>query len=262
MKTCEEYAALLDMYADGFCTEEESERVRHHLAECENCRMYVEQILQMKEAFPDAEETEVPDGFAEGVMAVIRAEAAPQKRQMKPWQKTLVQMAACMAVVIALGPLSALLTGRGGMGADSAAEAIMDANRAYASPGTAMYSAGTTAGGDMENAAIAYESVEDGSANDEKPTNESKSGAATEPSESGDLRAFARTAEVKLTRQQMEQFLSDYQGTEQDGGVAYVLTAAEFDAVVAELLPEGFVPGDDLTGAAEGDCLLMVYPTE
>ncbi|MBR4883718.1 MAG: zf-HC2 domain-containing protein, partial [Lentisphaeria bacterium] len=65
MKLCEEYAALLDMYVDGFCTAEETVRVRAHLAECEACRMYVEQILQMKEAFPDAESEEVPDGFAE-----------------------------------------------------------------------------------------------------------------------------------------------------------------------------------------------------
>ena len=46
MKLCEEYAALLDMYVDGFCTAEETVRVRVHLAECEACRMYVEQILQ------------------------------------------------------------------------------------------------------------------------------------------------------------------------------------------------------------------------
>ena len=111
MNTCEKYAALLDMYVDGFCTDEETAQVRQHLAECEGCRMYVEHILQMKEAFPDAEETEVPAGFAEGVMAVIRAEAAPRKKKtMKVWQKTLLQMAACIAVVIALGPLSNQLT--------------------------------------------------------------------------------------------------------------------------------------------------------
>ena len=106
MKMCEKYAALLDMYVDGFCTDEEAEQVRVHLAECDACRMYVEQILQMKEEFPDAEDEEIPDGFAESVMAEIRAKTTSRKTRMKPWQRTLLQMAACLAVVIALGPLS------------------------------------------------------------------------------------------------------------------------------------------------------------
>ena len=76
MERCEIIRDLLPVYIDGLASEETAKLVEEHLAECEACRLYVAQILQMKEAFPDAEEEEVPDGFAEGVMTAIRAKAA------------------------------------------------------------------------------------------------------------------------------------------------------------------------------------------
>lgn len=72
MKYCEEYAALLDPYVDGELSGEEAARVREHVAECSGCRTYVEGALAIRAAFPDVEETAVPEGFAEGVMAAVR----------------------------------------------------------------------------------------------------------------------------------------------------------------------------------------------
>ena len=80
MRYCEEYAALLDAYFDGECTPEEAERVRAHIAGCPGCRAYLNELALLRDAFPDEEDTEVPEGFADGVMAAIRADAAPQKR--------------------------------------------------------------------------------------------------------------------------------------------------------------------------------------
>ena len=80
MKYCEEFAALLDPYVDGELPLEEAARVRAHLAVCGGCRAYVQAALAIRDAFPDAEETEVPEGFAEGVMAAVRANAAPRRR--------------------------------------------------------------------------------------------------------------------------------------------------------------------------------------
>ncbi len=247
MKICEEYAALLDMYVDGFCTGEETARVRKHLAECEACRLYVAQILQMKEAFPDAEEEEVPDGFAESVMAVIRAEAAPRKKRMKLWQRTLLQMAACMAIVIALGPLSERLTG--GMEAkDAAVEMSMasTANKAQAPTAPAVW--------DAKADAAAGSLV----------TDQDLSTAAADNAEKAAEQApeYVRTAAVKLTRSQMEELLSGYVGAERNGGVAYELTAAEFHAVLAKLPDAAVAPGGGETESGNAPCLLMVYPTD
>ena len=89
MKMCEEYAALLDMYVDGFCTAEETVRVRAHLAECEACRMYVEQILQMKEAFPDAESEEVPDELDAAVRLHVKRVYEKYDRNLTKTAKAL-----------------------------------------------------------------------------------------------------------------------------------------------------------------------------
>ena len=83
MKYCDEFAALLDPYIDGELSPEETARVREHLRSCGVCRAYVQAALIMRDAFPEAEDTEVPDGFAEGVMAAIRADAALKAARSK-----------------------------------------------------------------------------------------------------------------------------------------------------------------------------------
>ena len=245
MKLCEEYAALLDMYVDGFCTAEETVRVRAHLAECEACRMYVEQILQMKEAFPDAESEEVPDGFAENVMAVIRAEAPARKKRMKPWQKTLLQMAACMAVVIALGPLSEMLTGRGME--KTAQDAAVEMSMAGA-----VSKAQAPMAPDMESAMVYAADAADHAA----PPAADGSAAVYE------ARVYGRTAAVRLTACQQAELLAGHAGEARDGAVDYTLTEVELEAVLAKL-PEGaLILGGTPTDNGSGICLLTVYPAE
>lgn len=102
MNICEEYAALLDPFADGELTAEEMVRVQEHLDLCPVCRAYVDDVLAIRAAFPDAEDTAVPEGFAEAVSAAIRAGAAPQKKRAAPWVGRLLPLAACCAVVILL----------------------------------------------------------------------------------------------------------------------------------------------------------------
>lgn len=92
MTYCQEFAALLDPYIDGELSPEETARVREHLSTCDGCRAYVQAALAMRDAFPEVEDTPVPDGFAAGVMAAIRADAAPGsaggpggQRRCCPW---------------------------------------------------------------------------------------------------------------------------------------------------------------------------------
>ena len=88
MTYCKESSALLDPYIDGELSPEETARVREHLHTCDGCRAYVQAALAIRDAFPEAEDTPVPDGFAAGVMAAIRADAAPRKRRRPRWAKT------------------------------------------------------------------------------------------------------------------------------------------------------------------------------
>jgi len=103
MKYCEEFAALLDAYVDGELNESEAARVKAHLETCPGCRMYVENIRAIRAVFPSAEETDVPDGFADGVMAAIRAGAAPRRQKRTQWLKVAVPLAACVAILVAVG---------------------------------------------------------------------------------------------------------------------------------------------------------------
>lgn len=107
---CTEYEALLDLYVDGELTTEELLRVQTHLDQCPHCRAYVDDAMAMRLAFPEIEETELPEGFHESVMARIAAESAPvaKKSSRNRWWKTLAPVAAaCFAVM--------LLANRGGL---------------------------------------------------------------------------------------------------------------------------------------------------
>jgi hypothetical protein len=103
MKYCEDYAALLDAYIDNECSGEERARVEAHLASCDGCRAYVQEVRMISDAFPDVEETEVPDGFADGVMAAVRADAAPQKKNAGGWAKLWLPRVACLLVLLGAG---------------------------------------------------------------------------------------------------------------------------------------------------------------
>lgn len=106
MKTHEEFAALLDAFVDGELSPEEAKIVQEHLNTCPDCQAYVDDSLAIRAAFPSVEETEVPDGFAEGVMAAIRAQSTstvfPQKKRRQPWARILLPVAACFALVLVL----------------------------------------------------------------------------------------------------------------------------------------------------------------
>lgn len=152
MKYCEEFAALLDPYVDGELSEEEAARVREHLESCPGCRRYVDEALAIRAAFPGVEDTPVPEGFSEGVMAAVREleEKKTAGHRRVYWQKVLLPLAACFALVVALRAIPGA-----GRGAPAAAPtAAMDAAVAYgaAESGVEAYDAGAA----EEPAAVSY----------------------------------------------------------------------------------------------------------
>jgi len=127
MKYCDDYAATLDLFVDGELTPAEMADVQAHLDTCPGCRAYVDDAMALRAAFPDVEETVVPEGFADSVMAAVAASAPAAKKPVRKnlWLKTLMPLAACLAVVIVLrnGPVTG---GSGGWG--------MGASKATATP--------------------------------------------------------------------------------------------------------------------------------
>ncbi len=100
MKICENYALLLDQFLDGELSKEDEALVREHLVSCPACAAYVADAMAIRAAFEDLDEIEVPEGLSDGVMAVIRAHAAPRKKNHR-WMKAAASLAACAAIVFA-----------------------------------------------------------------------------------------------------------------------------------------------------------------
>lgn len=123
MKYCEDYAALLDAFADGELPEAEMARVQAHLESCPGCRAYVDDVLAIRAGFPDVEDTIVPEGFTAGVMERVRKAAKTEaktgklqkRRSARRWAEALTALAACCALVISLR------SGPGGLKQDGAA---------------------------------------------------------------------------------------------------------------------------------------------
>ena len=109
MKYCNDYAALLDLFVDGELTPAEMADIQAHLDTCPGCRAYVDDALAMRAAFPEVEDTVIPEGFADSVMAAVAASVPVKKPARKtPWLKVAMPLAACLALVIVLqnGPAS------------------------------------------------------------------------------------------------------------------------------------------------------------
>ena len=266
MKYCEEYAALLDPFVDGELSPEEAAHVRAHLTVCDGCRSYVDAALTMREGFPNAEDTDVPEGFAGRVMSAIQAEAvsqtkaAPQKKPV-PWKKVLLPMAACLAIVVAAGQLPRI--GGGSDAAETAAaqyqasteesagetETSSRFNRVTEEKGEpvedsvqvsdekrsmTVFSSQDSASENSQEAIISDSAHQaDGQAGKEiAPETPTVSAASTQ--------AYGRRAQVSLTAEQQARLLGDYEAEAQpDGTVRYSLTAEAFDAVAAALKDEG-----------------------
>lgn len=123
MNSHEQYAALLDAFIDGALSERDAARVRAHLAECPECQAYVSDALTMRELFPGVEETAVPEGFTESVMAALPAQNIPWRKQ---WKKAALPLAACIAIALLLRGLYVLPMGATGGAAPEAASMDMD----------------------------------------------------------------------------------------------------------------------------------------
>lgn len=263
MKYCEEYAALLDAWFDGECTPEEAEQVRSHIAACPGCRAYLNQLALLRDAFPDREDTEVPEGFADGVMAAIRADAAPQKRPHR-W-KPLVSMAACLAVIVlAANRLPGMIGGGSSSSTASAAPAAaaedtMEASAEARSGEAYQYftaaSGGTDASqnGAVESASQAEEktAVKDAAPAEApfaaQPEDAPVVSAAAVTGEEGEEPEEVWLAELTVTAQQAEGLTADW--TMLDSGAAgdrYTLTPAQLEDLLARL-------GDDAPACKPGE---------
>ena len=262
MRYCEEFAALLDPYIDNELSPEETARVREHLRTCDGCRAYVQAALLMRDAFPEAEDAVVPEGFAEGVMAAIRADAAPRKRPRSRWQRTLLPLAACFAVVVLAVstlprsgdtavrddettqaesqlPESASVSAADSGAEDSAADAVQ------AEEDTAATNAPATDDASASETQPASSGVQEGA---EAPSADTRTTSLPETSSSEATESAAAPAPyavqtlpcLTLTEQEAGTLLEHFTPvSDEDGTLIYELTAAEYADLLEQLEQQG-----------------------
>ena len=261
MKYCENFAALLDPFVDGELSPDEMARVQAHLDECPACRAYVDDALAIRASFPDAEDTPVPDGFAESVMARIRAEAAsqaeaaPQKKTSRPWLKALASLAACCAIVLLAAPM------------------FSHSSKTEAAPAEAPAAAADTAASTeraMEFAlteeAPAGESAEESR---EDLASSKLYDAAPSPSAAADSGATAYFTEadpaswLTLTAEEAGSLLADFTPAEEtETELRYELTAEDLETLLAALSEAGIVPTGEVHPTELEDHTVLVIVTK
>lgn len=254
MTNCKVFAALLDLYVDGELSPEEMLRVRDHLDECPACQAYVDDALAIRASFPDAEDTEIPDGFTEAVMTAVRQRGTPAKASRRtPWKKMLLPLAACFAVAVLVLPLRDLLSGG----------AKMESAASLAAMDTAV----------AESAAV------------EEPAEAPEAEEAPAALEQGALKVAGTTAEDAAPQEKKAIDLYETAGTEaQDGGSAEpaagqaaeegapamaVYSGSPFPCATVTLPPEGLqldllagrTPDRESEGQAEFDLTAQEYDT-
>ena len=274
MTYCKEFSALLDPYIDGELSPEETARVREHLHTCDGCRAYVQAALAIRDAFPEAEDTPVPDGFAAGVMAAIRADAAPRKRRRPRWAKTLLPLAACCAVVVLAvsglpRPGGTAVTDHPESHAEIAAPAeaavpnVDSVEEDTAATAYAAQSDEDTA--DVPDSTVSEaiapeaDTVAPGTQDQLAPASDSKSSILPREGSSADVPETAPG--LTLTAEEAGSLLDSYTLiSESDGTLVYELTAAEYTALLQQLEQQGLaIAGAATAEEAEADGTILVH---
>ena len=257
MKYCENFAALLDPFVDGELSPGEMARVQAHLDECPACRAYVDDALAIRAAFPDAEDTPVPDGFAESVMARIRAEAAsqaeaaPQKKTSRPWLKALASLAACCAIVLLAAPMFSHSSKTEAAPAEAPAAAADTA----ASTERAMEFALTEEAPAGESAEESREDLASSKLYDAAPAPSAADSGATAYCTEADT-----TSWLTLTAEEAGSLLADVTPAEEtETELRYELTSGELENLLTALSEAGIVPSGELHPAEmEGSYVLVI----
>ena len=97
MSACGSYVELISAQLDGALAADERVRLTEHLATCGACRTYMAELAAIRAALSDAEDVDVPEGFADGVMRRVH-ESAP-KAKKPSLMRRFAPLAACAAVL-------------------------------------------------------------------------------------------------------------------------------------------------------------------
>ena len=274
MKICEEYASLLDSLLDGELDEETAARVRAHAASCPACAAYLADAAVLRAAFGSVEDVQPPDGFADGVMAAVRANAAPRKKPRR-WLPAFLSLAACAAVAVTAVRLTPFSAGSSAASAPAAAAFAAPAAGAASDAPASSLEESAESDGERETSAettcglaapqFYTQSMAPGESAQQKDRSTEVSDSVgllcAYPPQSSDGTEYALRA--VFTAEEAGSALDGYAGEDRcdDSGqtyAAYELSRAEFDGVIDALDAADRVTEDG--GGEDAPCLIAVYP--
>ncbi len=71
--TCEKFRNLISLYLDHLLAEDEVTEFEQHLEECEDCRVYFDEMNYANELFGSMMDEEVPEKLVERIKKTIRS---------------------------------------------------------------------------------------------------------------------------------------------------------------------------------------------
>lgn len=255
--------------------------MREHLHTCDGCRAYVQAALAIRDAFPEAEDTPVPDGFAAGVMAAIRRTPPPEAPETPVGKDA--------------APLGRLLCRRGAgrlRPARPGGTAVTDYPESHAeiaAPAEAAVPNVDSAEEDTAATAYATQSDEDtadvpdstvseaiapeadtvapGAQDQPAPASDSKisilprEGTSADVPETAPATFAIQSPSLTLTAEEAGSLLDSYTPiSESDGTLVYELTAAEYTALLQQLEQQGLaIAGAATADEAEADGTILVH---
>lgn len=265
MLVCEQFEARISALIDDELPAGERIEVLEHLAVCEACKAYWEELLLIRDALREPEQ-KAPAGFTDAVMARVRATAqescsAPEKKILRfPGWKRVAGLAACCAVVL-LGVWAMDFAPEIGM--DDCAVRNGAAPQMYAED-SATGSAAWDYGLDMADSAEAPE--EDagtyavngaGNADCGEPESAGETDDAKDAQVKSDSGEDAPAATLATDSEVARQWLQDTLGEDWVSGESYALSEEQYD-VLRKALEDAGEQFNEIVGEVnDGSYLLL-----
>lgn len=101
MKNCRDYEDRISAFLDGELSGPEQAELMEHMAACQSCQQYFDDLVAIHEAAMELEEVPAPEGFAQQVMDRVRAtkqDKAPKVIRFP--QRRWAALAACCVFVL------------------------------------------------------------------------------------------------------------------------------------------------------------------
>lgn len=255
MHSCEEYRILISALIDDEISDRERSELLAHIAECTDCKAYLDDQMLIHEAVQSMDCT-APVGFADGVMARVhetKQEVPRRKVVAFPRWKQFATLAACCAVIV-LG----VITMDGGM-------LTMDSSSNCAAPEAALMTTGVaqtaddcaveTEGAALTDAAEPPQAGAKSAPEESAPESQSEvdNGACAADSAAPPA-AYAATPQfaARLTTDSdlAAAWVRDVLGQEWVSGTCYHLTEDEY-ALLREMLTNGKEDFDEMFGTED-----------